>query len=158
MPQVHFDQSQPNLVQNDKERPMPFIGPFEERLAIRELLDAYSDAVCQVDPVAWGALWAENAEWIMPDYPEIGTTKGRSAIVAMWIEAMKGYPGIIFVTTPGSIEIEGNRAVVRCYTSEAFDQQGVTHRHRGLYNDVCVKIDGKWLFQSRSFRNIHKQP
>ncbi len=136
---------------------MPFTGPPEDRLAIRELLDAYSDAVCEVDAVAWGALWAEDAEWSLPDYPELGTTKGRTAIVAMWIEAMKGYPGIIFVTTPGSIEVDGDRAIVRCYTSEVFDQDGSTKRDRGRYEDVCIKVDGKWLFKSRSFRNIHKQ-
>lgn len=136
---------------------MPFTGPAEDRLAIRELLDAYSDAVCEVDAVAWGALWAEDAEWSLPDYPEIGTTKGRTAIVGMWIEAMKGYPGVIFVTTPGSIEVDGDRAIVRCYTSEVFDQDGSTKRDRGRYEDVCIKVDGKWLFKSRSFRNIHKQ-
>ena len=135
---------------------MPFTGPIEDRLAIRELLDAYSDAVCQNDAAAWGALWAEDAEWSLPQYPEIGTTHGRAAIVAMWVEAMKGYPGVIFVTTPGSIEVDGAQAVVRCYTSEVFDQAGATHRDRGHYDDLCVKVDGRWLFQRRSFRNIHR--
>jgi ketosteroid isomerase-like protein len=137
---------------------MPFTGPAEDRLAIRELLDAYADAVTQNDPVAWGATWAEDAAWSLPDYPEIGTTHGRAAIVAMWIEAMKAYPGIMFEAWPGSIEISGDAAVVRSYTSEVYDQSGVTMRDRGIYEDVCVKVEGRWLFKSRSFRNIHRQP
>lgn len=93
----------------------------------------------------------------MPDYPEFPTQQGRDAIVAMWIEAMKQYPGIMFEAWPGSIEIDGERAVVRSYTSEVYDQDGITMRDRGVYEDSCVKIAGKWLFASRSFRNIHRQ-
>jgi uncharacterized protein (TIGR02246 family) len=136
---------------------MPFTGPIEDRAAIRDLLDIYADAVNQRDPVAWGAVWTEDAEWSLPDYPEIGTTKGREAIVAMWIEAMKAYPGIMFEAWPGSIEVSGDRAVVRSYTSEVYDQGSLTMRDRGVYEDICVKIDGEWLFASRTFRNIHRQ-
>lgn len=136
---------------------MPFTGPAEDRLAIRELLDAYADAVTRCDADAWGATWAEEAEWSLPDYPEIGTTKGRAAIVAMWVEAMKGFPGIMFEAWPGAIEVEGDRATMRSYTAEVYDQSGATVRDRGVYEDVCVRIEGRWLFASRSFRNIHKQ-
>lgn len=136
---------------------MPYSGPAEDRLDIRELIETYADAVTQNDPVAWGATWADNGEWSLPDYPEIGTTRGRDAIVAMWIEAMKAYPGVIFQAWPGSIEIDGGRAIVRSYTSEVYDQQGVTKRDRGVYEDVCVKIGDRWLFERRSFRNIHRQ-
>lgn len=136
---------------------MPFTGPAEDRLALRELLETYADAVTRNDPEAWGATWAEQAEWSLPDYPELGTTRGRPAIVAMWVEAMKHYPGIMFEAWPGSIEIDGDRAVMRSYTSEVYDQQGATKRDRGVYEDVCVRIDGRWLFERRTFRNIHRQ-
>lgn len=136
---------------------MPFTGPAEDRLAIRELLEAYADAVCRHDANDWGATWADDAEWSLPDYPEIGTTKGKPAIVAMWTEAMKGYPGIRFQAWPGSIEVDGDGAVMRSYTSEAYDQGDITMRDMGSYTDECVKIAGKWLFSSRSFRNVHRQ-
>ncbi|WP_404482114.1 nuclear transport factor 2 family protein [Novosphingobium sp. BL-52-GroH] len=136
---------------------MPYTGPFEDRLAIRELLETYADAVTRCDADAWGETWAQDAEWSLPDYPEIGTTKGRDAIVAMWIEAMKAYPGIMFEAWPGSIEVDGDHAVMRSYTSEVYDQDGVTMRDRGVYEDACVKVEGKWHFKSRSFRNIHRQ-
>ncbi|MFK4874797.1 nuclear transport factor 2 family protein [Novosphingobium sp. ZW T3_23] len=136
---------------------MPFAGPVEDRLAIRELLETYADAVTRRDAEAWGATWAEDAEWSLPDYPELGTTRGRPAIVAMWIEAMKAYPGIMFEAWPGSIEVSGDSATMRSYTSEVYDHDGVTKRDRGVYEDTCVRVDGRWLFQSRSFRNIHRQ-
>jgi ketosteroid isomerase-like protein len=136
---------------------MPFTGSAEDRLAIRELLDAYADAVCRNNAADWGATWADDAEWSLPDYPEIGTTKGKKAIVAMWIEAMKSYPGIRFQAWPGSIEVTGERATVNSYTSEVYDQDGFTMRDMGAYIDECVKINGRWLFASRSFRNVHRQ-
>ncbi|WP_226016397.1 nuclear transport factor 2 family protein [Novosphingobium sp. FKTRR1] len=136
---------------------MSFTGPAEDRLAIRELLETYADAVTRLDADAWIATWAEDAEWSLPDYPELGTTHGRPAIRAMWVEAMKGYPGIMFEAWPGAIEVTGDTAVVRSYTAEVYDQNGQTHRDRGQYDDTLVKIDGRWLFRSRSFRNIHRQ-
>ena len=136
---------------------MSFTGPVEDRLAIRELLEIYADAVNRCDPEAWGAIWAEDAEWSLPDYPEIGTIKGRDAIVAMWVEAMKAYPGIIFQAWPGSIEVDGDTATMRSYTSEVYDQNGMTMRDRGFYEDVCAKRDGRWYFSARTFRNTHRQ-
>lgn len=136
---------------------MSFTGPIEDRLAIRELLDTYSDAVCTVDAAAWGATWDEDAQWELPDYPQIGTIRGRANIVAAWKAAMAQYPGIIFVSSPGSIEVEGDTARVRCYTSEVYDQGGVTRRDRGRYDDLLVKRAGCWLFKSRIFRNIHRE-
>lgn len=75
----------------------------------------------------------------------------------MWVEAMKVYPGIMFEAWPGSIEVDGDRAVMRSYTSEVYEKDGAAKRDRGVYDDVCVKDDGKWLFASRTFRNIHRQ-
>ncbi len=136
---------------------MPFTGPFEDRLAIRELLEAYADAVTRNDAEAWSATFAEDAEWVLPDYPEIGTTHGKAAIVAMWKEAMKQYPGIMFEAWPGSIEVQGDHATMRSYTAEVYDQGEMTVRDRGVYEDTCVKQDGRWLFKSRSFRKLHRQ-
>lgn len=136
---------------------MPFTGPAEDRLAIRELLETYADAVTRCDAADWGATWAEDAEWSLPDYPEIGTTIGRDAIVTMWTAAMQAYPGIMFEAWPGSIEVDGDTAKMRSYTSEVYDKDGVTMRDRGVYQDTCIKVGGKWLFKTRSFRNIHRQ-
>lgn len=136
---------------------MPFTGPFEDRLSIREALDAYADAVNRVDAEAWGALWAEDSIWSMPDYPEFGSVHGRAKIVETWVAAMKQFPGVIFVATPGSIVVDGDRATVRSYTSEVYDDaSGATKRDRGTYDDTLAKIDGRWLFKSRVFRNIHR--
>lgn len=136
---------------------MPFSGPAEDRLAIRELLEAYADAVTRNDADDWGMTWAEDARWEMPDYPEFPPQNGREAIVGLWVEAMSHYPGIMFEAWPGSIEIDGETAKVRSYTSEVYEKDGKVCRDRGVYTDECVKRDGRWYFSRREFRSIHRQ-
>lgn len=138
---------------------MSFEGPVEDRLAIRELLDTYADAVCRVDAEQWGSTWAEDAVWELPDYPQLGKIIGRAQIVEMWKGAMTQYPGIVFVATVGAINVKGNEATARSYTSEVYNDKatGVTKRDRGRYEDALVKRNGQWLFKSRVFRNIHRQ-
>ncbi len=138
---------------------MAFVGPLEDRMAIRDLLDAYADAVCVVDAQAWSATWAEDGVWELPDYPEIGKISGRDNIVSMWKAAMAQYPGIIFVSTAGSIVVDGDQAVVRSYTSEVFDDKatGRTTRDRGRYDDVVVRRNGQWLFKNRRFKKLHRE-
>jgi ketosteroid isomerase-like protein len=136
---------------------MSFEGPLEDRIAIRELLEAYADAVSRFDEKDWGDLWAEDSVWSLPDYPQYPDTIGKAAIVDMWVTAMKDYPGIMFQAWPGAITVDGDRAVVRSWTSEVYDKDGKVHRDRGRYEDICMKVDGRWLFQTRSFQNIHRQ-
>jgi ketosteroid isomerase-like protein len=136
---------------------MSFEGPLEDRIAIRELLEAYADAVSRCDAKDWGDLWAEDSVWSLPDYPQYPDTIGKTAIVDMWVTAMADYPGIMFQAWPGSIKVDGDRALVRSWTSEVYDKDGKVHRDRGRYEDICVKVGGRWLFQTRSFQNIHRQ-
>jgi uncharacterized protein (TIGR02246 family) len=134
-----------------------FSGPAEDRLMIRELIDAYADAVNQRDAVAWGALWAEDASWSMPEHPGFETCHGRTAIVETWTQAMTMFAGVVFVASVGAIVVTGDRATARSYTSEVYDDpDGVTHRDRGIYDDTLVRREGAWMFQTRRFRNIHR--
>ena len=137
---------------------MAFSGPLEDRVAIRELMDTYADAVCRVDASAWADCWAEEgALWSITFYPEIGTIEGKAKIVETWRQAMKTFSGDNFVFAPGSIEVTGDRARVTAYTSEAYDIGDIVYRDRGYYEDVCIKTDGKWQFKERVFYLKHRQ-
>lgn len=60
---------------------MPFTWPFEDRLAIRELIESYGDAVTQRDANAWGECWAEDSCWRLPDLPGWERIEGKQTIV-----------------------------------------------------------------------------
>jgi uncharacterized protein (TIGR02246 family) len=138
---------------------MGFSGPLEDRLAIRELIDAYADATMLRDPQAWGDLWAHDAVWELPDFPQYGDTVGKEAIVALWIRAVADHRDLIYVATPGSIEIDGDRATVRLYTSEVYGAAdgGRAVRRRGRYDDTLVKRGGRWYIARHRFQMLHEE-
>lgn len=131
-------------------------GSVEDRLAIRELLEHYADAVNQRDADAWGATWADDSEWNLTVVPGMESVKGKAAIVAGWVESMKLFPFVHMVCSPGRINVEGDRATMRSYTAEvAIMQNGEELRPRGQYDDELVKIAGEWLFKRRAFKSLH---
>ena len=135
---------------------MSFSGSVEDRLAIRELMDAYADGVNQRSAEIWGATWAEDAEWNLTVVPGMEELKGKEAIVNGWLESMKLFPFVFMAQSVGSIKVEGDTATARSYTSEvATMQDGTELRPRGQYDDRLARIDGKWLFVQRSFQAIH---
>ncbi len=138
---------------------MAFSGPLEDRLAIRELIDAYADATMLRDPEAWGDLWAYDAVWELPDFPHYGDTVGREAIVALWLRAVADHRDLVYVATPGAIEVEGDRATVRLYTSEVYasPHDGHAIRRRGRYDDELVKRDGRWYIARHRFQMLHEE-
>jgi len=138
---------------------MAFTGSFEDRLAIRELMEHYADAVMQRDPEAWGQVWAEDATWSLPEFPGLELFEGRDNIVQGWVSAMGDYPGLVYIATPGAIEVDGDHAVARAYTSEMFyDPEGKLLRVRGQYDDELHKTNGRWLFTSRVYRLVRMDP
>lgn len=42
---------------------MPFTGPAEDKLAIRELYDTYGDASCRGDVETFLTCWADDGRW-----------------------------------------------------------------------------------------------
>jgi uncharacterized protein (TIGR02246 family) len=137
---------------------MPFTGPMEDRLAIRELIDTYADATNLRDAELWGSLFAEDARWELPDFPEYGDTVGRAAIVAKWAAAVGDHEGLVYIATPDAIGVDGNRATARLYTSEVYTaKDGATVRRRGRYDEVLAKRDGRWLITEHVFRTLHEE-
>lgn len=142
---------------------MAFTGPFEDRVAIRELMETYAHGVMTRDAEIWGSVWADTAYWALPEYPDLGGFDGKPAIVAAWVESMKVYgldnctKPMIYVMTPGAIEVQGDAATAVAYTSEIYDdpQSGKTLCARGRYDDELRKIDGQWLFTRREYRIAH---
>lgn len=128
-----------------------FTGPLEDRIALRELLETYGDAVVRADAEDWGKVWAEDAQWSL-----MGTVvDGRDAIVEMWKGAMSGLEAVSFQSIPSSLKIEGDRASGRCQTQEFMKvKDGTTRAIGGLYEDEMVKRDGRWLFTRRAYRIV----
>ncbi|MFZ4121247.1 MAG: nuclear transport factor 2 family protein [Caulobacterales bacterium] len=123
-------------------------GPLEDRVAIRELHDAYGHAVFRRDADDWGSNWAEDGKWNLMGQD----IAGREAIVAVWKQAMAGFTSVSFFTQPGLITITGDHATGIVYTHEVLENtDGKLFRMVGTYTDEYVKRGGRWLFARRQY-------
>lgn len=126
-------------------------GSLEDRIAIRELHEAYADAVVRADPGDWGKVWTEDAHWEL-----LGNVlDGRDNIVALWVQAMSGLEAVSFHCIPSFLDIDGDRATGRCQTQEIMRVNGgATRVIGGLYDDVMVRTAEGWRYSSRIFRVV----
>ena len=125
-------------------------GPIEDRLALRELVEAYNDAVMRVDADAWAENWAEEGTWSLPG---MGEVQGRDRIVKMWKAAMSQYDVQGFFASAGPLHVDGDTAHGSWYQQEFLVLADGTRRAViGEYADDYVKRDGRWLFLKRTYR------
>jgi len=128
-----------------------FTGPLEDRVAIQELNGTYADGVVRIDADTWSTVWAEDAHWDLMGHQ----TEGKEAIVAFWNGAMSGLEAVSFHCVPCMIEVTGDTAKARVQTQEILKPKDGKARHvGGLYEDELRKVDGRWLFTSRTFKII----
>ena len=59
-------------------------GPVEDRLAIRELVESYNDAVMRFDGEAWAANWTDDGTWDTGQ----GELTGKDVFYPAWQQAM----------------------------------------------------------------------
>ena len=131
-----------------------YSGPVDDRLAIRELIEAYSDAVFRHDAEAWIACWTTDGVWKLPGID----VAGADNIKAAWQGAMSAFSLAAFFATPGSIEVTGDQAKARVYTQEILVLAvGGVRRIIGAYDDALVKQDGAWRFASRTYKILNDQ-
>jgi ketosteroid isomerase-like protein len=137
--------------------PLSFEGPLGDRLAIRELVDSYGDAVSRSDATAWGANWCDDSVWTL-NLPGLEKVEGRQNIIALWVRAMAEYDYVYMVASPGAIRVSGERATGRFYTSELTRlKTGEEQRIVGRYEDDYEKSGDRWLFKSRDYKMLHLQ-
>lgn len=124
-------------------------GPVEDRLAIRELVESYNDAVMRFDADAWGANWSEDAHWSVPG---LADATGRAAIVRQWQQAMAAFDCVGFFASAGPLVVEQRRANGTWYQQEfLYFKDGTKRVVIGRYDDEYIKQSGRWYFQKRSY-------
>lgn len=124
-------------------------GPLEDRMAIRELVESYNDAVMRFDADDWGSNWAPDGVWSLPGRGEV---TGREAIVAQWLGAMGDLEVDGFFASAGVITVDGDRAHATWYQQEFLKRAGTRMAIVGEYTDDYVKTGGRWYFAKRIYK------
>lgn len=130
-------------------------GPVEDRLAIRELVESYNDAVMRFDADAWAANWTDDATWSLPG---IGEVKGKAAFLPMWRQMMSGFSFVGFFASAGPIVVNEDTAHATWYQQEFLhEKDGVKRAITGQYEDDYVKRNGRWFFCKRIYKVLHAE-
>ena len=125
-----------------------------DRAAIAELFAHYGRAFDTADIDGFIATFAPDALY---DLPGGRRYRGRAEIrTYISAQASKpGYPGRQHHVAQLIFEGDGSQCSVRSYAFGTHLAQDGSHSlaFLGYYRDVCVKLDGRWLFAERVFRN-----
>jgi ketosteroid isomerase-like protein len=126
----------------------------EDHLAVIDLLASYARAIDSGDPDAYADNFLEDA---ILDRSVAEPLEGRAAI-REWVAGLiasghvGGDPATLrhFVALP-RIEGEGDRCTAEtyCVILDYDPDRNIRSPLVGRYEDVCVKVDGRWRFQHR---------
>ena len=78
-------------------------GPLEDRIAIRELVESYNDAVMRFDGDAWADNWRDDATWHLPG---VGPVNGKENFFPVWQQAMSAFEFVGFFASAGPGKME----------------------------------------------------
>lgn len=130
-------------------------GPLEDRLAIRELVESYNDAVMRFDGDAWAENWTDDATWNLPG---AGDITGKANFFPAWQGAMADFTFVGFFASAGPIIVDGDNATGTWYQQEFLHQKDGTQRNiTGKYDDTYVKTGGRWFFKKRVYNIMNAQ-
>jgi hypothetical protein len=127
---------------------MPFTGPLEDRILIRELYDRYTDACWRWDRDDWLACFADDARWTT----YLFDCSGKEEMRATWDRISQDWLNVAYLNEIGSIEVDGDRANARAYAREVVElkSRGIV-KPPARYEDKLVRQNGTWLFASRTY-------
>ncbi len=127
-----------------------------DRLAIRELVDAYAHCADRRDAAAQMALFAANAHFVVfmnGKDPTPSMELHARVDLAPVFEDLKKYDATTHFNGQSTVRLEGSRATGETYCLA--HHVTVTEGGRRLmvaslrYLDAFAKIEGKWLFAER---------
>jgi SnoaL-like domain len=128
-----------------------------DRLAIRELFDAYAHCADRRDAEGQKALFTENTHFVVYMNGQASeptqVLDGREALTPVF-EDLNRYQATMHFNGQSTIALDGDRATGEsyCIAHHLFTEDGerklmVAHLR---YGDTFVKVDGTWLFAERN--------
>jgi hypothetical protein len=122
--------------------------PIEDRIALGELVSRYNQAVDHHEAEAWAATFTPDGALIANGIVRATGTGELTEYIA--VRRRTGKPKLRHWVNNLLVEGDGDRARLRLYIMAFNIGPGLGAPYvMGEYDDVAVKIDGTWLFESR---------
>ncbi|MGI9286622.1 MAG: nuclear transport factor 2 family protein [Pseudomonadales bacterium] len=131
------------------------MNKLEDEIALRNLMAKYADAVNRYDADTWISTWAENGAWNLLGSP----VEGRDNILGLWQQMMGGFEFALMMPSSCLFNVDGDGASGHWYVHEySRDKEGKTTMILGHYLDTYCKLDGQWLYKSRTYSFVYHGP
>lgn len=131
------------------------IQEIGDRLEIQDLVAAFADAVNHMNPSQLREICVPEVAFIIKGWTEL---QGIDAMVG-FLSGMIGHWDVIFqAVSSGRLVVASETAQGSWYTTEyGRYKDGNEVFLGGLYEDQYVKVDGRWLFASRTFQGMFRR-
>ena len=129
---------------------------LSDRIAIRDVIDRYSDAVTRRDWPSVGATFHDDAVWSVGGAFNL-EYRSRETIEAGLRAAVSTFEFLVQMTHSVVIELDGSQARARTLVNEmgrnAAQKTGLFLL--GFYEDALSRREGRWAFDSRRFEPLY---
>ena len=127
-----------------------------DRLAIRELIDAYARCADRRDADGQKALFTDDTHFVVhmdgQGSEPTQVLEGREALTPVFA-ALNAYQATMHFNGQSTIALDGDRATgeTYCIAHHLFTDEGARNLMVAWlrYADMFVKVDGAWLFAER---------
>ncbi|MEV5177164.1 nuclear transport factor 2 family protein [Streptomyces flaveolus] len=131
---------------------------LSDRIAIRELVDAYSHHADRRDPARQAALFTKTAHLTIysgdPATSSPGLELNGRTELENAFESLNNYTATTHLNGQSTIHVDGDRATgeTYCLAHHLSEQEGerILMVMAIRYFDVFVRVDGTWQFDDRS--------
>lgn len=120
-----------------------------DRMALKELVDTFSNLADVKDVDAQMALFTDNAEVHSKSGDRVSVMKGKEQIGKAFADYLALFDVVYHLNGQQTVEIKGNEATGISYCFVTLIGGGKKNQSGVRYRDTYVKVDGKWLIKKR---------
>jgi ketosteroid isomerase-like protein len=126
-----------------------------DEASIRNTIARFADSATRGDYAEFRAVWAADGEFKIGEPPHGQNASGVEAILAMLRRLLTGREFFVQFAIPGVIDVNGDEATTRTLCHEAARGPGEKYyRNHCVAFDNFKRVDGGWVFKSRSFQYL----
>ena len=125
------------------------MSKLEDQLALKKLVDTFSNLADVKDTKAQMDLFTDDAEVISKVDGKTFKTKGKKDIEKSFADYLALFDVVYHLNGQQTVEIDGDKATGISYCFVTLIGNGKKNQSGVRYNDTYVKEKGKWLIKKR---------
>ncbi len=122
---------------------------IEDQLALKKLVDTFSNLADTKDTKAQMDLFTDDAEVISKTDGKTFKSKGKKDIEKAFADYLKLFDVVYHLNGQQTVEINGDNATGISYCFVTLIGNGKKNQSGVRYHDTYVKQNGKWLIKKR---------